>query len=75
MPLYQHYEKDSDGLCSKLRKAVLKQGGKEFNIDPNRFTKWEISPRDLIKSTLVLSSRPMLDTPSHPILDWQWSVW
>jgi len=36
---------------------VLKQGGKEFNIDPNRFTKWEISPRDLIKSTLIGSGQ------------------
>nr|BAF02917.1 protein tyrosine kinase CSK [Monosiga ovata] len=55
--LVQHYEKDADGLCTRLRKPVVKQGGREFKIDARKFVNWEISPREIVKSAQIGSGQ------------------
>jgi len=50
--MIKHYERDADGLCYKLVKPLLKQGGKEF-IDRKKFGVWEINSKDLIKENLI----------------------
>jgi c-src tyrosine kinase len=54
--MIKHYEKDADGLCYKLVKPLLKQGGKEF-IDRKKFGVWEINSKDLIKENLIGSGQ------------------
>lgn len=55
--LIQHYERDADGLCTNLRKPVVKQGGREFKVDARKFVNWEISPRDIVKNNLIGSGQ------------------
>lgn len=53
----QHYEADSDGLSTNLVKPLLKQGGREFNIDKKQFSEWEISPRQLTRGAILGSGQ------------------
>ena len=45
----QHYQKDADGLCTRLKVSVPKRGGLEFSIDCKAFEKagWAIPLDDL----------------------------
>ncbi len=36
----QHYEKDADGLSTRLQKPVVKQGGREFKVFSFSFSLW-----------------------------------
>lgn len=49
--LVQHYEKDADGLCTRLAEPLEKIGGKfDFSVDPESFKKegWTIKRSELI---------------------------
>lgn len=38
--ILQHYQEDSDGLCTRLAKPLEKKGGKfDFSVDPESFKK------------------------------------
>lgn len=48
--LVEHYEGDSDGLCTRLAKPLKKKGGHyDFSVDPESFEKegWSIQRTDL----------------------------
>ncbi|RWS13873.1 Tyrosine-protein kinase CSK-like protein [Dinothrombium tinctorium] len=47
--LVEHYQKDADGLCTRLRDSVPKRGGLEFSVDSKAFEKagWVIPLADL----------------------------
>lgn len=50
--LISHYEKDSDGLSTRLVRPLIKQGGREF-VDKKVFSKWEINPRSITMGALL----------------------
>lgn len=45
----QHYEKDADGLCTRLERSVAKQGKTDFFVDRKDFEEagWIIQEKDL----------------------------
>ena len=47
--LCQHYEKDADGLCTRLERSVAKQGKTDFFVDRKDFEEagWIIQEKDL----------------------------
>ncbi|XP_065836431.1 tyrosine-protein kinase CSK-like [Oscarella lobularis] len=47
--LIEHYQKDADGLCTRLRKPLDKQGGVAVVVDIKQFEKsgWAIKRQDL----------------------------
>ncbi|XP_055925701.1 tyrosine-protein kinase CSK-like [Argiope bruennichi] len=47
--LVEHYQKDADGLCTRLKLSVPKKGGPEFSVDSQEFEKagWTIKLDDL----------------------------
>lgn len=47
--LIEHYEKDADGLCTRLKSSVPKKGALEFSVDINAFEEagWVIKEKDL----------------------------
>ncbi|XP_071952478.1 tyrosine-protein kinase CSK-like [Antedon mediterranea] len=47
--LVEHYEKDADGLCSRLIKPVPKEGKQDFSVDKEAFIKsgWSIDKRNI----------------------------
>lgn len=52
---FQHYLKDADGLCTRLRVSVPKRGGLEFSVDSKAFEKagWAIPLSDLKLSEVL----------------------
>ena len=48
-PSIQHYEKDADGLCTRLVKPVEKQGSLDYSVDQKTFEEqgWVIKPKDI----------------------------
>lgn len=53
--LIAHYKTDADGLCSKLKKAKNKEGGKEFK--KSSFGSWEVEGKALEKANLLGSGQ------------------
>ena len=55
--LFQHYERDANGLCTQLRKPVAKQGNFDICVNPDEFVKegWSIKTKD-IKMLEVIGS-------------------
>ncbi|XP_046454047.1 tyrosine-protein kinase CSK-like [Daphnia pulex] len=47
--LVEHYEKDADGLCTRLERSVAKQGKTDFCVDRKDFEEagWIIQEKDL----------------------------
>ncbi len=47
--LVEHYEKDADGLCTRLCKSLPKEGHQEYCVDAKAFLEagWAISHRDI----------------------------
>jgi len=47
--LVEHYEKDADGLCTRLERSVAKQGKTDFFVDRKDFEEagWIIQEKDL----------------------------
>lgn len=47
--LVEHYQKDADGLCTKLKESVPKKGSLEFSVDSHAFevAGWVIKMQDL----------------------------
>ena len=45
----QHYEKDADGLCTRLKKPVAKKGQLDYSVDQQAFIDqgWVIRSKDL----------------------------
>lgn len=56
--LIQHYEKESDGLCTRLRRPRVKDGGREL-VDASAFQEggWEIPARDLVRGGMLGSGQ------------------
>ena len=56
--LITHYEKDSDGLSTRLRRPRVKEGGREL-VDATQFSEggWEISRRELIRGGMLGSGQ------------------
>lgn len=52
---FQHYEQDSDGLCTKLVKPLQKKGQFEFTVDPDELVRqgWAIKIRDLKMGEII----------------------
>jgi len=56
--LIAHLRTDDDGgLCHKLTEPLIRQGGKELKVDRKAFKEYEISPRDIIKGSLLGSGQ------------------
>lgn len=51
--LIEHYKKDADGLCSKLTKPKIKEGGKELANTKVALAAWEIEGKSLEKRNLL----------------------
>jgi c-src tyrosine kinase len=51
--LIEHYKKDADGLCSKLVKPKIKEGGKELANTRVALASWEIEGKSLEKKELL----------------------
>jgi hypothetical protein len=47
--VFQHYEKDADGLCTRLCKCLPKVGSQEYCVDVKAFMEagWIISHKDI----------------------------
>ena len=47
--VFQHYERDANGLCTQLRKPVAKQGNFEFCVNKEEFVRqgWVIKKKEL----------------------------
>ena len=47
--VFQHYEKDADGLCTQLKQPLEKKGNFEFAVDKQAFVDqgWVIKFKDL----------------------------
>ncbi|XP_033120717.1 tyrosine-protein kinase CSK-like [Anneissia japonica] len=47
--LVEHYERDADGLCSRLIKPLPKEGKQDFSVDKESFVKsgWSIDKRNI----------------------------
>lgn len=56
--LISHYEKESDGLCTRLRRPRVKEGGREL-VDASAFQDggWEIPARDLVRGGMLGSGQ------------------